>query len=452
MNGFLGLHAEKQETQPPNFIIYLGDDIGYEAFGCTGNEFARTPNIDKLAEQGLVFDRFYGTVSQCMPIRAELFTGLFPERNGVYANSLKREVPELKDMGDYLTALGYAVGVSGKIHFKPNEHVQRIRGVQSNCNASVDKFDLQHIRTFIKENQAEGRPFCLFIGSMHAHHPWDLGTPQADGAERFPVPEHYVDTPATRYYLNKHAAEITVFDDQLAELLALMDGTGITENTMLLVLSEQGIAMPRAKWSVYEKGNRSLFIAYWKDKIQSGRTPAIGQYCDILPTLIDYAGGENPDLDGFSFRPVLEGKQETHREFAYLANYQPTQQWAIVQDDWKLVWSPFPEKRHLQYFFTAANKNNPQQSYGGYRKMFGHAWSEWMEATKTDATAQGKIKHVLHPNEFELYRIDPDYNEWHNLANQPEHSAQVQKLLARLQAITGDKDAVNQRLAELGVN
>ena len=444
-----GLQAQSMEKQRPNFIIYLGDDIGYEAFGTTGNEFAQTPHIDKLAEQGLVFDRFYGTVAQCFPIRAELFTGLFPERNGVYANGLRKDVPGLKDMGDYLSAQGYAVGVTGKTHFKTSKNMQRIWGIQSNCNASVDQFNLENIQSFIAESQAAGRPFCLFIGSMHAHHPWDLGTPQADGAERFPVPEHYVDTPATRYYLNKHAAEVTVFDDQLAELLAMMDASKITEDTLLLVLSEQGIAMPRAKWSVYEKGNRSLLIAYWKDKIEPGRTNAIGQFCDILPTMIDYAGGENPGLDGFSFRPVLEGNKETHREFAYLANYQPTQQWAIIEDDWKLVWSPFPEKRHLQYFFTAKNRKNPEQSYAGYRKMFGHAWSEWKEAAKTDDLAQRKVEHVLHPNAFELYRIDQDYNEWNNLAVHPEFNARIEGMLTKLQEITGDKEAVIKYLESI---
>ena len=77
----------------PSIHILIGDDVGYDAFGCTGNQFAKTPEVDRLANESLVFDRFYGTVSQCAPIRAELYTGLFPVHNGTLANAQKeREV------------------------------------------------------------------------------------------------------------------------------------------------------------------------------------------------------------------------------------------------------------------------------------------------------------------------------------------------------------------------
>ena len=97
----------------PNFLILLGDDVGYEAFGCTGNMFAKTPNVDQLAREGLVFDRFYTTVSQCCPARAELYTGLFPHNNGVFTNAdLKRKHSRVKSMADFLVPLGYRVGLS----------------------------------------------------------------------------------------------------------------------------------------------------------------------------------------------------------------------------------------------------------------------------------------------------------------------------------------------------
>ena len=78
---FISLTASAQKQ--PNIIIYMADDIGYDPFGCTGNEYAQTPHIDKLAEEGMVFDRLYGTVSQCTPIRQELFSGLYPHNNGL---------------------------------------------------------------------------------------------------------------------------------------------------------------------------------------------------------------------------------------------------------------------------------------------------------------------------------------------------------------------------------
>ena len=76
--GLPASHADAAVTEKPNFIVYMSDDIGYDPFGCAGNEYAKTPHIDKLAEEGVVFDRLYATVAQCSPCRYELFSGLYP--------------------------------------------------------------------------------------------------------------------------------------------------------------------------------------------------------------------------------------------------------------------------------------------------------------------------------------------------------------------------------------
>jgi uncharacterized sulfatase len=277
----------------------------------------------------------------------------------------------------------------------------------------------------------------MYIGSVHGHHPWSNGTPQKNGEERFPVPEHYVSTPSTRTALVQHAAEVSLFDKQFGEVRAIIEDLEIADNTIVIVLGEQGIAMPRGKWSVYDKGCRSLGVIYWKDKIKPGRTNALIQYCDILPTLIDYAGGKAPEnLDGFSLRPVLEGDKETHREFAYLASNDPVRQWAIVEDKWKLVWSPFQDNEHLCNIYHKKRKD--PDTYGGYSKKFGQAWAEWEQTAQTDESARRKVQHVLHPQEMELYKIDEDYNEWTNLAGNPEYKSRIEQMHAKLKSLVGD--------------
>jgi arylsulfatase A-like enzyme len=438
---FISLTASAQKQ--PNIIIYMADDIGYDPFGCTGNEYAQTPHIDKLAEEGMVFDRLYGTVSQCTPIRQELFSGLYPHNNGVLSNAVKNPVDGLKDIADFLTPLGYSLSVSGKVGCKIGEGYKRLQGVKSFANAFDDEFDLTNMKSFIEKQKSTNTPFCMYIGSVHGHHPWSNGTPQKNGEERFPVPEHYVSTPSTRTALVQHAAEVSLFDQQFGEVRAMIEDLEIADNTIVIVLGEHGIAMPRGKWSVYDKGNRSLGVVYWKGKIKPGRTNALAQYCDILPTLIDYAGGKAPDnLDGFSLRPVLEGKKQIHREFAYLSSNDPVQQWAIVEDNWKLVWSPNQDKEHLCNFYRKKSKN--PKSFGGYNKMFGLCWSEWEEVAKTDESAKRKVQHVLNPQEIELYKIDKDYNEWTNLGNNPEYSSLIEQMHATLKDLVGDMTQVKK--------
>lgn len=418
---FLGiLNAEK--TVKPNFLIIIGDDVGYDAFGCTGADHARTPHIDQLAREGLVFDRFYGTVSQCAPIRAELYTGLFPVNNGKLANARQLQKKGVKSIVDHLEPLGYDVGITGKLHFSKGKPFKKFDGFPAGANSSIAEYDVEGLRGFIQEAQNAGRSFCAVIGSIHAHHPWDLGERDRFDQASLKLPDHWVDTPGAREALARHAAEVEELDNQVGATLSLLETMKLTDNTFVIFLSEQGIAMPRAKWSIYDHGNRSLCIMRWPGRIAPRRTMALGQYCDIVPTLVDLAGGEDPGLDGFSMQPLFGGRNDKHRDFVYLYNVHPTWQRAIIQDDWKLVWSPERDKDHIWSNFYSKGK------------FFAVPWAEWQEQAKTNRKTAKKVKHVMRPDEYELYRIDQDFYEAENVAPNPEHADRIQKMAAKLTA------------------
>lgn len=414
------MHGEAK----PNFLIVLGDDVGYEAFGCSGNSFAKTPNVDQLAEEGMVFDRFYTTVAQCCPARAELYTGMLPHNNGVLTNGMgKQKDSNVKSMADYLLPLGYRVALAGKLNFWLGTPFEEVDGFQTAGKSAKFAYHVDGVRSFVQSARDEGSPFCLVIGSTHAHYPWNAGEPRMDEIDQIEVPEQYVDTPKTREILVRHAAEVTVLDRQLADVRAVLQEERVQEDTLILFLSEQGMSMPRGKWSVYEKGNRSLTIVHHPQTIQPGRTKALAQYCDVLPTLVDLAGGTVPDVDGFSFRDVLDGKTQTHRKTALLCGVNPTRQWAMVTDqDWRIVWSPAPSDRHLHSFYEDTSR----------KKRFCYAWLEWLELAKTDPVVARKVNHVLHPQEFEVYHIDTDYDELFNIALNPEITEQVAQLKKEL--------------------
>ncbi len=410
------------ESEQPNFLIIIGDDVGYDAFGCTGSEFARTPNVDKLASEGLVFDRFYGTVSQCAPIRAELYTGLFPVNNGKLANAKGLKKEGVISLADHLAPLGYHFGISGKTHFNLGKNSRKIQGFPAGANSSVAEYSTDGLKAFIEEAQSADRAFCAVIGSIHAHHPWDLGEVDHFDQATLPLPEHWADTPGAREALARHAAEVEELDNQVGATMKLLKKMKLAKNTVVIFLSEQGIAMPRAKWSVYDHGNRSLCIVRWPDNVPARRTMAFGQYCDIVPTLVDLAGGEAPQLDGFSLRPVLMEGSDTHRDFIYLYNVHPTWQRTLMRDGWKLVWSPETEKKHIWNNFTSKGK------------FFSVPWAEWTALAETDEEVAKIVEHVIHPQEYELYRIDEDFYETNNLANNPENQERVKTMAAELKA------------------
>ncbi|MCP4858153.1 MAG: sulfatase-like hydrolase/transferase [Fuerstiella sp.] len=414
--------AHAAPAEKPNVLIIIGDDVGYDAFGSTGSKFARTPAIDQLAEESLVFDRFYSTVSQCAPCRAELYTGLLPINNGTLANARKIARPGVKSIVDHLAPFGYNVGLTGKGHFNKGSKFTSIKGFPAGANSSIVEFKTDGLRDFIRKAQGAGRSFCAVIGSIHAHHPWDLGKVDNFDQASLPLPDHWIDTPGAREALARHAAEVEELDDQVRASLKLLDELRLADNTLVIFLSEQGIAMPRAKWSIYEHGNRSLCLMRWPGRITPRRTMALGQYCDIVPTLIDLAGGGDASLDGFSLRPVLENKGDTHREFVYLSNVHPTWQRAIIHDGWKLVWSPQRDLKHIWNNFYSKSK------------FFSVPWAEWLELAEFNEAGATKVKHVMHPREYELYRIDDDFYETKDLAFNPENAERIETMRTDLLA------------------
>ena len=424
----LGLTNLSAVDNRPNFVIVLADDVSWDAFGCTGSTYARTPHIDKLAKESIFMNRLYCSVSQCAPVRAELYTGLLPNHNGVLANGKKVKRTGVLNIADHLKPLGYRVGLTGKRHFRlGKEKIDNIKGFPEGCNGDIAKYDLKGTRDYIKEAQSTDSPFCIFICSIHAHHPWTVGDESHFPHDKVKLPPHYVDTPATRKAIALHAAEVEQFDQQVGDTRALIQELKLEKNTILIVLSEQGTAMPRGKWSPYEHGSRALCIAHWPERFTPKKTSAIAMYCDILPTFIDLAGGRSKTpLDGKSLKSLWLGERDNHRKSAFISNVYPFWQKAIVKEQYKLIWTGFPEKNHIWKNFYSKEK------------FFSQSWTEWNELSQKVAASRVKVQHVLHPKRYELYDIQKDPYETNNLGENPKYGSMKVELLAELKQLMAD--------------
>ena len=412
----------------PNFIIIIGDDVGWDAFGCTGMKEARTPAIDKLAKESSMMTRFYCSVSQCAPLRAELYTGLLPKNNGVLANAKKEKRTGVKNIADHLVPLGYQVGLSGKKHFGlGTAKIDSIPGFDPGANGSNQVHSFDGVEKYVSEAKKKGNSFCVIIGSTHAHHPWDHGKESHFPADQIQLRPHYVDTPAARQAVAKHAAEVEVLDQQVRETRELMKKMDLEKDTILIFLSEQGIAMPRGKWSPYEHGSRALCLAQWKGRILPRETSALAMYCDIVPTLVEFAGGKDPGLDGRSLKSLWTDKKvKSHRKEVLISNVHPFWQKAIVTPTYKLIWTGHPEREHIWRNFTS----------GG--KFFAKPWAEWKEKAKRNERAARKVQRVLQPKALELYDVVSDPYEINDLASQPEHQKRIASLQVKLKKLMTD--------------
>jgi uncharacterized sulfatase len=427
--------AEPDRSIRPNFLIIMADDISWTSFGCANpGAFTKTPNIDKLAREGLRFSNFYTSSAVCIPTRHELYTSLLPPSSGMYENGSKPTGPFL-NVNDYLGELGYVTGRAGKSHFKSKHNFKTIPGFTANCNADKTEWNMDGVKQFISDAMSERKNFCAFICSVEGHHPWTMGNTNHFPVASVTVPPHMVDTPKTREALSRHAAEVEVFDEQVGASVRLLKEMNLEENTVVIVLSEQGMALPLGKFSAYNFGTRALCVMRWPSQIAAGTTtPAVSMYCDIVPTLVAMAGARPPEgIDGRSLRQVLMGKTTEHRKYAFLVDghYQR----AIASDCYKLVWTPSGE-----------DYSGPTTSTKNASKFFSQAWAEWLEAAINDPDAKRKLDHVLKHPLYELYDIQKDPYELVNLADDPKHTEILKKMTADLKLeITSLKDSMKMR-------
>ena len=267
-------------------------------------------------------------------------------------------------------------------------------------------------------------PFCVFACSNEPHSPWDKGDASRYPPEAIKLPPYFVDTPETREAMSNYLAEITYYDGQVGQLLELLKKHKATENTLVVVTSEQGSGMPFAKWTCYENGLQSACIARWPGHVKPGTTTdAMIEYVDVLPTFLDAVGGEIPDaLDGRSFVPVLEGRTNKHKDHVYgihttrgIINGSETFGIRSVRSDrFKLIRNLSPDVK-----FTNACTQ-------------GKVFKSWKTAAKSDSDAADKVKRYHRRAGIELFDLNSDPYEWKNLADDPEYAEVKAELTAKL--------------------
>jgi len=351
---------KERAAAPPgrtNLLVVLADDLGARDLGCTGSTFHRTPAIDRLAADGMLFARAYAACPVCSPTRAALVTGRHParvritnfiggERRGAlvpadYLRSLPLEevtVPEI------LRDAGYATGIFGKWHLGPAQAV-RDHGFETAGSTTVGPGsgppdDPMHSRTiagqaaaFIAESSAAGRPWFCYV-PLHSVHVPLITRPEFAAEEgrravrmgpRFGVPAPPPSDPVTRAVQDHpvYAGMIREMDEAVAIMLDAVERAGQAEATLVVFTSDNGgvataegaptsnLPLRTGKGFVYEGGIRVPLVVRWPAVVRRGSSTAVPvTTLDLAATLLDAAGLRAPDgvvLDGASLRPVLDG-------------------------------------------------------------------------------------------------------------------------------------------------
>jgi N-sulfoglucosamine sulfohydrolase len=413
--------GEASAATKPNFVIFICDDLGCLDLTPYGATDVRTPNMQQLAERGLKFQQAFVATPSCAPSRAALLTGLMPARNGAEPNH-SRPKAELKTLPAYLQELGYEVASFGKVAHYGHGPFYRFNVVQGEGGVSTNAMSLAV--DYLKGRQSE-KPLCLFVGTNWPHVPWPESDTGYDPA-KVNLPPTFVDTPQIRLSRTRYYAAVTKADDDLGMVLKAAGEKLDPNNTYTFFTSDHGAQLPFGKWNLYDAGMRVPLIVAGPGVKANTATHALVSWIDLLPTLVDLAGGTPPkEIDGRSFAPVIRGEQTKHRDEVFAThsgdrefNVYPIR--ALRDNRWKYILNLHPE---FQYA-THINRGGGRDGLEYFRS--------WEAAAKTDSRAAAVVQRYKERPREELYDLAADPYEQHNLAADPSQAARLSEMRGKV--------------------
>lgn len=441
--------------RPPNVLLITSEDNGPE-LGCYGDPYVRTPNLDRLAEEGVRFERAFVATASCSESRAALLTGLWPHQNGQIglATHHYRMFGELPNMASRLKDRGYRTGLIGKLHVNPESAFPfDYRPKVSNCN-SFSHRDVGRVAELASEffGMDEG-PFFLMVNYADAHLPFlrqEHGSPSAplSGDDVRPLPWIGIDTERLRESQADYYNCMMRLDDGIGLLMEALEAAGAADETLVIYLGDHGAQFPRGKLAGYESSLRVPLIVRMPDGAAAGlvRRELVGSV-DLLPTVLDAVGEDVPDdLAGRSLLPLIGGRGGGWREYLfseYHGHYPPLFfPLRTVRDErYKLIVNLLQD-RDNPVAVTCSRTDSPK--YGCYVSA----------ADVERATAEARRVYATwrEAPPVELYDLASDPYERQNLADDPALADVKSRLLAALddwQERTNDPLANRDTLSRL---
>lgn len=404
----------------PNFIIFVADDMSWDDCGPYGNPNVKTPNLDRLAREGMRFERAFLTTASCSPSRASLVTGRYPHSTG--AGELHMPLPASQQL--FTTPLreaGYYTAAAGKWHLGPKSTQQLDRVMEGGGpNGMADWMK-------VLRERPRDKPFLLWLAAIDPHRPYprDGGAPRAHDGADVRVPPYLPDTPVIREDFARYYDEIARLDNRIGEVLAELDAQQLADNTVVMFLADNGRPFPRAKTTLYDAGIRTPLLVKYPGRVKAGSSsPSLVSAVDLAPTLVELAGAKPLDrFQGRSFARVLvDDAAAVVREYAFAEH-----NW----HDYKAA-----ERAVRSNRFLYIRNWLPQLTQSPPADVVRSPTFQQMRQMQTDgslASSHAYPFQASRPPE-ELYDVEADPESLHNLAADPDHAETLRRMRETLDA------------------
>ncbi|MCE7044481.1 sulfatase [Dyadobacter sp. CY312] len=313
-----GMYWTGAPEKSPNIIFIIGDDISAEDIGVYGNQAIRTPNIDRLAKNGLKFDNLFLTASSCSPSRTSILTGRYPHNTG--AAELHTPLPKhLTYFPEVLKKNGYYSALAGKWHEGENSR-RAYDTLITDKKINGEGGENQWI-SLLKARPAD-KPFFFWLAPYDAHREWSANDEfeKPYKPDEVIVPPSLVDTKETRQDLAYYYNEISRIDHYIGELEKELERQGIADNTIIIFTADNARAFPGAKTRVLDRGLKTPFVIKWPNGIvkKGENISGLVSSIDIAPTLLELAGIKpEKTIQGVSFAKLLKEPAAAFRKYVF---------------------------------------------------------------------------------------------------------------------------------------
>ena len=425
-----------------NILLLIADDLGREQIGCYGCKAANTPNLDALATSGSRFDMAFASTASCSGSRTTIYTGLHTHENGSYGLVGQRNgfgtFNHVETAPEVFNRIGYKTGILGKVHVAPeSKYPWQVRKEdESRDTANVaDKAE-----EFFNEARNEDKSFFLTIGYIDPHRVLATrgGFGNVDGnydtrlkdrvfqPDEVEIPQFLQDISEVRKELAEYYRSINRLDQGIGLVLQALERSGLADDTLVLFLSDNGPPFVNSKTTLYDAGVRLPFLLRVPGKAGRIVNPNLVSYIDILPTFLDWAG--HKDLQP----PEGSAGPRRGRSILSIADL------AAPQDDWDHVFGSHTFHEITNFWPTRYMRDRRYKYHRNVcwkldfpfaMDLYASLSFEGMRNSGTDSEPAkiGKRtlkSYICRPPE-ELYDLDEDPDEIHNLAGKPEHQERL---------------------------
>ena len=440
------LSEAAESTRHPNIVFLIADDMAWDDCGAYGHKTVRTPNIDKLAREGMRFDRAFLTASSCSPSRSSMITGRYPHNTG--AQQLHWPLPaDQITFVELLRKAGYWTAAAGKWHL--GEAVKdrfdlvreadpagfRLANPAARSATPADESGKSGAGRWVSTLQArpKDKPFFLWLAAFDPHRDYEEGIiPKPHRPEEVVVPPYLPDVPETRKDLALYYDEITRLDRYVGDVLAELDRQGERDNTLVLFISDNGRPFPRAKTTLYDSGIKTPWIVRWPKQVRPGGiSQSLVSSVDIAPTFLKLAGVQaGASFQGKSIVPVLKNPKAMIHDVVFAERH-----WHDFDDHARAVRSG--RYKYIRNYYPDLPATPPADAV---RSPTFQAMPRLRDSGKLSPQQQNCF--VKPRPEEELYDTEADPHELHNLADDPHHAATLEglrKALREWQRATDDR-------------